>query len=241
MTGEGVKANKRVQAYSLSAQVADALREAIVTGELRHGEPLTQDSVAAAYSVSAMPAREALLLLSREGIVDSKANRGFRVARMAQQDVEDIYWAHGTVAGHLAGKACVGLSGDDLVELEETNRKLLAAVETGDLDEVEALNVHFHVVVNLAADSPRLWALQKTTVSQIPRTFYTKLSGWGEFSHADHERLLDALRRRNPNRAQRIVFEHVATEGRMMVDYLSSLGYWDASPVADRELGGNAG
>lgn len=228
---------KLVQSHSLSSQIADALREAIVTGELRHGEPLTQESVAAMYSVSAMPAREALLALSRDGMVDAKANRGFRVARMAREDVEDVYWTHGIVAGRLAGRACLRLSEHELVELTETNAKLLSAVEAGDIEEVEALNVRFHIVLNVAADSPRLSALLKTTISQIPRSFYTRLPEWDRFSYDDHERLLGVLRRRNPKRAEKMLVEHVDTEAQMMMRYLSSLGYWDegSRPVAAKD------
>jgi DNA-binding GntR family transcriptional regulator len=224
MAADRIRFTRDVRANPLSVQIADALREAIVCGEYGHGEPLSQESVARRFSVSTMPAREALLALAREGMIEAQPSRAFRVARMAREDVEDIYWMHSVVAGRMAARACARLTRDAVANLEETNAKLGVAVGAGDLDEVRRRNAEFHEAIGVAADSPRLAAMMLTTVSQIPRHFYTRLHGWGPFSFEDHQRLLEAFRRRSPKRAEAIAAEHVATEGRLMLDYLDSHG-----------------
>jgi DNA-binding GntR family transcriptional regulator len=203
-----------------------------VCGEYRHEEPLTQESVARRFSVSTMPAREALLALAREGMVYSQPNRGFRVARMDRQAVEDIYWMHSVVAGRMAARACLRQAGDLLAELEQTNSDLGAALDANDIEKVRALNAEFHEAIGFAADSPRLAVMMITTVSQIPRHFYSSLPGWGGFSYDDHRRLIQAFRRRSPGKAQAIATKHVETEGRLMVEYLDSRGFWAERPGA---------
>ncbi len=174
-----------------------------------------------------MPVREALLLLSHEGMIDARPNRGFRVARMGKRDIEDIYWTHAALAGRLTARASERLSDASLLELEENNRSLAAALESGDMDKVESLNWQFHRVINLAADSQRVLALLKSTAHQIPKHFYTMLGSWGRLSMHDHTELLEALRQRDATRAEKLAVDHVAAAGRLMVDYLLSQGSWN--------------
>jgi DNA-binding GntR family transcriptional regulator len=212
---------------SLSTKVADALREAIVSGELRHGDPITHEAVAKRFSVSTMPVREALQLLAHEGMIEARPNRRFQVARMARKDVEDIYWSHGVLEGRLTARACEHLSDASLLELEENCQMLRATFEEGDMVKVERLNWDFHRKINRAADSPKIVALLKTTVNQVPMRFYTLLGTWGQLSIDDHDELLRALRQRDASKAEKIAVEHVAAAGRMLVDYLDSQGYWE--------------
>ena len=211
-------------------KVADALRDAIVRGELSPGESITQDSVAKRFSVSTMPAREALLALSKEGMIDARPNRGFRVVRMAKGDVEDIYWAQGAVAGRLTRRACERSTAALVDELDENYRNMELALEAGDSEEVEYLSRQFHRSVNQIADSPKLVALLNLTANQIPRHFYTRIllvHDWGNINLQQHAELVTAFRRKRPKVAETLAIEHVATAGRMMIDYLGSQGYWD--------------
>jgi DNA-binding GntR family transcriptional regulator len=225
------RAASEIRAKPLSSQIADALRAAIIAGEYCHGDALSQESVARRFSVSTMPAREALLALAHEGVVEAQPHRGFRVARMATDDVEDIYWMHSLLAGRMAARACRNISSEELAALEETNSRLGASLEAGDIDEVRALNARFHEIIGGAADSPRLAAMMLATVAQIPRDYYTRLPGWGRFSFDDHRRLLDALRGRSAKRAESIASAHVASEGRLMVDYLRARGLARPDPA----------
>ena len=143
-------------------------------------------------------------MLSHEGVIEARPNRGFRVARMARQDVEDIYWVHGVLAGRLTAKACERLSSADLLELEENTHKLTEAMEANAVDVVEKLNWQFHRLINAAADSPKIHALLKITVKQIPARFYTVLPDWGRLSAHDHKELMDALRKRDAKEAEKL-------------------------------------
>jgi DNA-binding GntR family transcriptional regulator len=225
------RVERRITADSLSTRIADVLRESILCGDLRQGEAITQDGVAKLHSVSTMPVREALLMLSHEGVIEARPNRGFRVARMAKQDLEDIYWVQGILAGRLTARACDRLSSADLVELEDNTHKLTEAMEANAGDVVERLNWEFHRLINAAADSPKMYALLKITVKQIPSRFYTVLPDWGRLSSYDHEELMTALRKRNSKEAERIASKHVGTAGALLINYFEHQGYWDESPL----------
>jgi DNA-binding GntR family transcriptional regulator len=66
--------------YSLRAQVADAVRAALVAGSMTSGEVYSAPQLAERFGVSVTPVREALLELVRDGLLVAVRNRGFRVA-----------------------------------------------------------------------------------------------------------------------------------------------------------------
>lgn len=75
---------------SLTEQAADALRERIVNGVLRLGEPLSEIALAAELGVSKTPVREALMLLKREGLVEIRPQRGTFVFTMTAGQVVQL-------------------------------------------------------------------------------------------------------------------------------------------------------
>ena len=67
------------------------LRAAIIRGDYRAGEPIRQDAVADAYSVSRMPVREAMRLLEAEGLVEQVPHRGAVVADLDADDARELF------------------------------------------------------------------------------------------------------------------------------------------------------
>ncbi len=61
---------------TLSDRVFEAVREQILKGRLRNGEPIRQDALATALGISKIPLREALARLEQEGLLINHPNRG---------------------------------------------------------------------------------------------------------------------------------------------------------------------
>jgi DNA-binding GntR family transcriptional regulator len=76
---------------SLPQIIADQLRELITRGTLAPGLQLRQMELAERFRASRVPIREALKLLSGEGIVDHDANRGFFVAQLSLDEARQLY------------------------------------------------------------------------------------------------------------------------------------------------------
>ena len=72
-------------------QVYRALRGAISRGELLPGARLIEADLATQLQVSRAPVREALRMLSQEGLVAATPNRGAFVARLSLQDIREVY------------------------------------------------------------------------------------------------------------------------------------------------------
>src|SRR5260370_16837873 len=78
----------------LADRVADWLRDAIMNGRMRAGENLKLAPLAERLRVSTTPVREALVHLQKEGLVVGEPRRGFTVARLSAEDVQDLFTLH---------------------------------------------------------------------------------------------------------------------------------------------------
>jgi DNA-binding GntR family transcriptional regulator len=75
---------------SLREQVAGALRAAVVSGAMQPGTVYSAPSLASRFGVSATPVREALLDLTKEGLVEAVRNKGFRVTEVTDEQLDEI-------------------------------------------------------------------------------------------------------------------------------------------------------
>ncbi|MDN3260540.1 GntR family transcriptional regulator [Streptomyces sp. CSDS2] len=79
-----------VQRSSVRGQILDALRTALVTGELRPGEVYSAPVLGERFGVSATPVREAMQQLALEGAVEVVPNRGFRVVERGARELAEL-------------------------------------------------------------------------------------------------------------------------------------------------------
>ncbi|WP_406430625.1 GntR family transcriptional regulator [Streptomyces sp. NBC_01589] len=79
-----------VQRHSVRGQILDALRAALVDGELLPGQVYSAPVLGARFGVSATPVREAMQQLAIEGAVEVVPNRGFRVAERSPQELAEL-------------------------------------------------------------------------------------------------------------------------------------------------------
>jgi DNA-binding GntR family transcriptional regulator len=229
---------RQLKRRTLALEVADNLRDMILTGELAPGSRTTQDELARLLGVSTMPVREALLRLAAEGFFESTPNRSFTVTRTSREDVRDIYWMHSVLAGELTTRACQ--QADDrlvrtLAELAEQCGDALRANDTNDLG---TRNWEFHRTINHAANAPKLLIFLRSSLRFIPRSFYFHMPSWGLASEADHSEIVEAFSRRDPEAARAAAEKHVRDAGEVLIQTFSTNGYWarprGAEPVEAR-------
>lgn len=76
---------------NLSDQLVDLVRERILAGKVEGDRAIRQDALAAELGVSKIPLREALTRLEQEGLVFSRANRGYFVRELSFAEAEEVY------------------------------------------------------------------------------------------------------------------------------------------------------
>ncbi len=97
----------KLEARALDAAVSDAIRERILSGELRPGDPLVEAQLSAEFGISKTPVREALIALGRDGLVDQVPYHVTRVATPVSGDVKQACEVRGWLEGEIAAEAAV--------------------------------------------------------------------------------------------------------------------------------------
>ena len=107
--------------------LADALREAIHSGDLADGAVLNQAALATHFGVSRVPVREAMRQLQAEGLIDTRAHRLAVVRTLDLERIVEVYDLRGLLEGYLIEKAVPNIDAatlKDLKALEKSMRKV---------------------------------------------------------------------------------------------------------------------
>ena len=129
------------------ALVLAELRAAITSGRVRPGAPIPVDDVAARFSVSHIPVREALKTLVAEGLVAHQPRGAYVVARLTREELAELYVVRASLET-AAITAAVARATDADVEVAATAlRELETATATGGADDHHRWSRRFHLAL----------------------------------------------------------------------------------------------
>ena len=171
-------------------RVADELRRMIVSGELLPGQPVRQEHMAEQLGVSRLPVREALRLLSADGLVSHVHNVGYTVTRLGQAEFGQIYTMR------------------RLLESEVVRD--LPPATTQQLATITAVNDDFHFAIFrlspralIVAEIERLWNLAAPY-----HAMYLYSADARRAVLAEHAEILDALRAADNEKLAELLNQH---------------------------------
>lgn len=129
---------------SLTDWAVDRIREAIVTGEVRPGDRLIEMHLAQMLGISRAPLREALRVLERDGLVETRKNRGAYVVSPSREQLQNMVLARAIAEG-AAGRLFVARkSAASLEKLKAILQAQIDARDAGRMDEVAHLHWELH-------------------------------------------------------------------------------------------------
>ena len=180
---------------SLRAQITQALRAALVGGELHPGVVYSAPVLAAEFGVSATPVREAMLDLVKEGLVEPVRNKGFRVVGLSAQDLDDLTGIRALIEVPVTVAIARSADRADLEALRGLAGRTVQEARIGDLAACGAADRDFHLALLALSRNRRV----AETVGELRRrsllSGLTRLSATGRLiaSAEEHERLLDLM------------------------------------------------
>jgi DNA-binding GntR family transcriptional regulator len=197
---------------SLSKEVTERLRRAILAGELAEGTPLPEAQTATKLGVSRVPVREALVELDRQGLVEFDDNGRACVRVFTDEDMREILTLRSTLQTMAARSAAAKLTAEDVERLEAI---LARAAKTKDLTEFSALDTEFHdeiVVIARHKRLQRIWAdfriQMEFWLQRLHRQREGKLHDVRDATLKSHREMLDTLATRKPDAAAKLMERH---------------------------------
>jgi DNA-binding GntR family transcriptional regulator len=200
-----------VRYRNMAEQIATALRQAIADGKLRPGARLLEVHIAREMGTSRAPLREALIQLEREGLVVRQPNRGTFVADLTEDLVREVASLRGVLEGFAASLAVKQLTREDFERLETILKEMLTLARRGDFPRMAERDYQFHEYI-MRASGHRLLYETWLAMDRKIRVYLTATN----LMYADmkavvhgHLPILQALRRRDPQGASRVMAEHM--------------------------------
>ena len=177
----------------------DALRRAIVAGELSPGGRIRQEQFAERLGTSIGPVREALRILEQEGQVTYQPRRGYLVTELRMADLLEIYELRRLIETQAVREALPALDEEATDRIEAAARECVDAVESGDIARELAANRRFHMALLDSPDHPHtmrvLGMLWDST--EAYRGLYYAVADERHEAISAHDVILDALRLRD--------------------------------------------
>ncbi|MEC3956366.1 GntR family transcriptional regulator [Nocardia sp. CDC153] len=149
----------QMEKVSLRDKVSQALRAAIIAGEMEPGVVYSAPSLGARFGVSATPVREAMVDLARENLISIVPNKGFRVTEIAEKDLDDITQIRLLLEPPIVREVTPLIPAEDFPRLRELATKIVEGAERGDLVEYTAADQIFHLTLLGYAENTRLTQL----------------------------------------------------------------------------------
>jgi len=158
-------------------QVSTHIKSLVFAGELRRGDRVPQDEIAAELGISRIPVREALIALEREAWVKIIPHRGAFVVGFDDSSITDHYEVLGLVYGLVARRAATTATAAQVSALAPLQRTLADAAKTGDADEFLEANDRFLAELRKLGGSPRISSILRSISGIVPGNFFAVVDG----------------------------------------------------------------
>lgn len=214
---------------SLQEQTYQALRTAILSGELTPGQRLVETHLAEKLQVSRTPIREAIRQLQHEDLIAVDSMRGLRVATISMTDAVQLYDCRIALEQLSVAGACQNATESQLKELElmvEQAEKLVNS-KPSQLTSFRLLDLDYRFHRQLAQSSGNPWLVslldQVFDKMQLLRIQTTKNNLNVLEIRTEHRRIYEPVRERNLQAAVQAIKAHLIASKERVIKEVQQL------------------
>jgi DNA-binding GntR family transcriptional regulator len=197
-----------------ASRIYQKIKDQIIEGRYPPGMRITEQNIAAEFSLSRTPVREALRLLAADGFLIFTPNSGTVVREWVPEQVRELFDLRSLIESDIARLASQKISAkeiDTLKALQDLIESQGTLATNGNANRISPINREFHQVIAQAARNERLILMLSSTI-EIPivqQTFrrYSEKELRRSFSH--HRELIDAFQARDSVWAKSVMICHI--------------------------------
>jgi DNA-binding GntR family transcriptional regulator len=211
---------------TVAASAADAIRRKIFDGELKDGEPLKQDLLAAEFGISRTPIREALVQLEAEGLIRIEPHKGAVVRGASVTDIEENFEIRSLLEPILLERSAPALTAADFERIEAILDEYSAELRNHNVKRWGELNTLFHSALYARAERPQMQTIIDKLLAASDR--YTRL----QLLHTDglkraeqeHAQIVELCRKRRFRAAADLLRSHIQVVKASLLDLVARRG-----------------
>lgn len=206
-----IAATEGIARRYLHDEVAERLRALILSGELAPDTRVNELELAERFGISRTPMREAIKILSSEGLVELLPNRGARVATIEEAEIDEMLEVIAGLEANAARLAARRVTEAEIARIAKDHAAMVAAYEAGDEPRYFMLNRAIHERMMLAAKNATLAGIYASLSSRIQRFRYSAHKTDEQWRRAveEHGAMLDLLKARDGEALARLMEAHI--------------------------------
>jgi len=202
----------KIKGYELlSKKVYKIIKSKIINGSLKPGTKLLEAKLAEQMGISRTPIREALRELAAKGFVKMIPNQGIVVSSDSIEDIQEVMQIRGVLEGLAAHLAATKITEEEISKLENFLKQMEKITKERDNHAFGEVDAKFHnVIVNISGNQ-RLIQIRKNITEQAHRyrIKLLKFSGILNYSTQDHWKIVEALKKKDSKKADRLSQKHI--------------------------------
>lgn len=191
--------------------VYETLKDDIRHGELRPGEPLSENQISRRLDISRTPVREALQRLAQEGLVRNVPGQGVTVAAPTIHEVFDVIHIRSLLAPELARLAARSMEREDIDRLMQAVDEMERAVDAADRKAWSQADTRFHEILSSASRNELLGQLALEMRNRIHHLTADTQTSTGRLAActSEHRAIVDAIAARDEETAGTVMSDHI--------------------------------
>jgi len=202
---------EQIKSEALYIQVAERLKAQIYQNELKPGDAIDEMALCKRYGISRTPLREALKVLSSEGLIQLVPRKGSFVRNMDIAELNELFPVMAVLEGLCAREAVENCRDADLVRLDDMHATLEKLAESGDIDEYYEKNFEFHQAIQDLSGNRTLQRMigDLRKVLRLARHYQLTMPGRLAASIEEHREIMHAFHARDPDMADTNMKAHL--------------------------------
>jgi DNA-binding GntR family transcriptional regulator len=208
---------------SLKEKAYDILKELILTGRLEQGKLHNEKRLAEVLGVSRTPVREALLELSREGMVSFVPSKGVKVLKITPKQVQEVFELRRIIEGYIIKSIPKQLTPVDLKKIEKIlGKQDRSASKDEELSFIE-MDKEFHLFMASKMGNQQIETILQNLRDQIHLMGIRAIKDQSRSQQVlkEHQRIFSALKKKDGKRAHEELMKHLNNTEKILIDILA--------------------
>lgn len=213
----------------LKEELFDVLHRHIIAGKYSPGDWLRQEDIAGQMGVSMTPVREALDLLVASGLAERVPYRGVRVRNMSAKDIVEAYGLRLILEAMIAKEAAKNITPVQISSLENLLADMKKNRSLNEISHIRQSSREFHSRIAEASNNDLLIKLYAVVSNAFPDwLLYEAIFRKPELlvnsmndMQKEHTAIVDALKKKDADKAVKISIEHLLESGKWLEEYLN--------------------